>query len=265
VVFLKFKEELKNLVKLSEEEFSLLPSGFQTVGSVAVLNLPKELDERAGMVGEALMKAYPRIKTVCVKTGGVKGFQRLPSVKKVAGNGTVTVHRESGVLFRLDVSKVMFSKGNLFERSRLVKEVGRETVVDLFAGIGYFSIPIARFCPVKRVVGVEVNPSSFRFLKENVELNSVEKVYTPVLGDCRKVVLPRADRVLMGFFPGTEGFLDTALKIVRKGGRIHYHNIARSKEEFLKPVLEKGLKVLGVRKVKSFAPRVWHWVADLTT
>lgn len=265
VVILNFKKRIQEELSLSEEEVGALPSGYQVVGDVAILNLGEELMSRAGAVGDALMSIHPRIETVCVKKGGVKGVKRLPQIVKVAGGGTETVHKESGVLYELDVTKVMFSKGNLSERSRLVDEIkDGEVVVDLFAGIGYFTLPIAKFTPVKKVWAVEINPESFHYLKRNIRLNKVDLKVKAVLGDCREVGLPEADRVLMGFFPGTEAFLDRAVSVCKKNGKIHYHNVAGSEEEFLKPVRSKGLSVDNVRKVKSFAPRVWHWVADLT-
>lgn len=52
-------------------------------------------------------------------------------------------HRENGILYCLDVTRCMFSSGNVTEKARM----GRlaccgETVVDLFAGIGYYTLPL---------------------------------------------------------------------------------------------------------------------------
>ena len=57
-------------------------------------------------------------------------------------NGWVE-HRENGILYCLDVTRCMFSSGNGTEKARM----GRlaccgEIVVDLFAGIGYCSLPL---------------------------------------------------------------------------------------------------------------------------
>lgn len=67
------------------------------------------------------------------------------------------LHKESGVLFALDVTKCMFSSGNVTERTRMGKlNCSGETVVDLFAGIGYYTIPI--LCNANAVI--VSNPTS---------------------------------------------------------------------------------------------------------
>ncbi len=266
---MKFKELVAPLLKndLTKKELSVLPTGFQVIGDIAVLSLPESLMKKARVIGGALMQLHSRVKTVCVKQGVVTGVKRLPLIKKVLGGDTETVHKESGILFKLDVVKVMFSKGNLFERSRLVKQVRKgEVVVDLFAGIGYFTIPLAKFSKANHVWAVEINPVSFGYLEENIVLNKVSNV-TPVLGDCRKVKLPRADRVLMGYLPSAKPYLSTALKILKKDGFLHYHTVARSEKEALAEVLDvtEKLKLVGARKVKSYGNKKWHWVLDFTS
>jgi len=79
-----------------------------------------------------------------VKLGRISGLKREPDVEVIIGEGTETVHRENKCGFKLDVSKIMWSKGNTTERKRmsLLPEDG-EIIVDMFAGIGYFSIPMA--------------------------------------------------------------------------------------------------------------------------
>lgn len=52
-------------------------------------------------------------------------------------------HRENGVLFAFDVTKCMFSSGNVSERIRMSeKKCEKEIIVDLYTGIGYYSIPL---------------------------------------------------------------------------------------------------------------------------
>ena len=56
---------------------------------------------------------------------------------------TLTTHKENGVLFTLNVTKIMFSSGNGTERMYMMDAGTQgETVVDMFAGIGYFSLPL---------------------------------------------------------------------------------------------------------------------------
>ena len=44
----------------------------------------------------------------------------------------------------------------------------------MFAGIGYFTIPIAVHSNVKKIYAIEINPVSYNFLCENIKLNKVE-------------------------------------------------------------------------------------------
>ena len=52
-------------------------------------------------------------------------------------------HRENGLLYCLDVTRCMFSSGNVTEKARMgALRCRGETVVDLFAGIGYYTLPL---------------------------------------------------------------------------------------------------------------------------
>ncbi len=255
------------LAEIEKELGIKLPHRYQVVGHVALIKLiPNHSEEACKRVSELLMKRMKRIRTVCF-VEGIEGELRVPKIKYIFGDGTETIHREHGILYKLDVSKIMFSKGNLNERKRMAEIVGDgETVVDMFAGIGYFSLGIAKSHPKTTVYAIEKNPTAFRYLKENINLNKLNNVI-PILGDNREQNLPPADRIIMGYFPGTENFLSTALKYVKSGGTIHYHNTYKKEELWSKP--EEELKVLrkfeiiSRRKVKSVAPNTFHVVLDV--
>ena len=135
-----------------------------------------------------------------VRLGRIKGVQREPDVEVIIGNGTETVHRENHCFFKLDVSKIMWSKGNTTERKRMSQLVeDGETVVDLFSGIGYFTIPMAVHGNPKKIYAVEINPVAYDYLTENIEINKIQNIVEPIKGNCRDLA-PRniADRVLMG-------------------------------------------------------------------
>lgn len=252
-----------------------IPRGFQRIGDIIILNLPRDLGEHYRDVGEAVLREFPGVKTVCVRLGGIEGEFREPSVRVIAGGGTVTEHRENNCVFKLDVSKIMFSKGNVSERGRipgLVKE--GETILDMFAGIGYFSIPIGKSGKAKRIIAIEKNPTAFGFLKENVKLNGIGGIEA-VLGDCMDICkgLGRiADRVIMGYLPGTYEFLPSAFSVLKPKGVIHYHDVFKEQDLWDRPLqvlgnqAEKaGLrldKVLYKGVVKGYAPGIKHAVVD---
>lgn len=261
---------------IPEEKLSLLPSGFQRIGNIVILNLPEELDDYSRMIGRSVLRNYPHVKTVAIRRGGVDGEFREPGIEVVAGDrNTVTVHRENNCIYRIDVSKLMFSKGNLFERGRLSKVVeGWETVVDMFAGIGYFSIPIARHAKPKKVFAIEKNPTAVQYLKENIDLNKVSRIVTPIFGDCRQMRFGDiGDRILMGYLPRTSEFLPAAFDALKpEGGMVHYHDNFGKDDLWERPI--DILETAGFRcgyvlerihyksVVKEYAPNVFHVVLD---
>ncbi len=271
-----FKEAISEALGSSIEErlAQFLPSGFQAIGDIAILNLKKEIFDKGEMIGRSMLAMYPNIKTVCVKLDGVKGIERAPSLEKVAGDGTETIHRENGCLYKLDVTKVMFSKGNTLERGRLAGIAKKnETVVDMFAGIGYFSLPVAK-AGVKKVYAIELNPNAFEYLKQNISLNKLSNVE---IFNCDNRKAPPqlegvADRVLMGYLPETDKFLDAALWFLKPpGGIIHFHDIYKDSElwerplNILKAAAEKHgmkLKILDKHVVKQYSPHTMHIVID---
>jgi len=247
--------------------------GFQTIGSIAILKpglSPKEARSQAKQV----LSRLPRIKSVYRYSGPVSGSLRTPRVSFVAGEkDPVTTHKENGCLYRLDITKVMFSKGNVIERARIPKlVVPGETIADMFSGIGYFSIPLGKFSKPSRIYAIELNPDSFRFLKENIKLNRLEGKVIPVHGDCRKVKLPeKADRIIMGYLPKTYEFLPAAFRLLKSNGIIHYHDIFRKEElwEKSESILREHSARAGFypirmekRVVKQYAPSVYHVVID---
>jgi len=264
------------LTVVPENKRLLLPKGFQRIGDIAVLNLKPEVMDYGETIGKLILKNFPYIRSVCVKTDRISGEFREPSIRVVAGDkNTVTLHRENHCIFKIDVSKLMFSKGNLYERGRIPKLVkAGEIIVDMFAGIGYFSIPIAKLSQAKKVYSIEKNPVAYSFLLENIKLNRVEKKIIPILGDCRKVSIPdKADRVLMGYLPETHKYLPFAFRFLKTKGIIHYHDIFHRKELWNKPekilheyAEKSGFEVVCIaykRKVKSYAPNIFHVSMDV--
>lgn len=210
-----------------------------------------------------------------VKLGRINGLKREPHVETIVGEGTETIHRENKCLFKLDVSKIMWSKGNTTERKRMseMPEDG-ETVVDMFAGIGYFSIPMAVHSNLSKIYSVEINPVSHDYLCENIKLNRVEGKIEPILGNCRERA-PKAiaDRVVMGYIGNTDEYLEVAMDILKvEGGIIHYHESVPDKIKFIRPVDrikaaaaaagKENVQILKKRIIKPYSPGVYHVVVD---
>ncbi len=262
-----FKEKLAKLTGIDKD---CIPASYQIIGHVMLLKFMKIKNQaRKNKIASAILSAFPYVKTVC-EIIRVESELRIPKVRRLAGDGTITTHKEHGILYRLDAAKIMFSKGNLFERKRLIDRVKPgETIADMFAGIGYFSLPLAK--RAKEVIAIEKNPVSFKYLLENIGLNRIKNI-SPVLSDNRSVPLENvADRVVMGYFPGTEKFLPFALKMLKIKGTIHFHNAYRKDDLWKKPLdtMESMLEnmkweLLEKKIVKSVAPNTYHVVMDIS-
>ncbi|MDP2435655.1 MAG: hypothetical protein Q8P67_07930, partial [archaeon] len=151
-----------------------------------------------------------------------------------------TTHVEGGIKYSLDVSRVMFASGNGTERMHFAKQMAAgEVVVDMFAGIGYFSVPLAVRSRALTLVCLEKNADSFAYLERNVAQNIARTIKrkperpspnSASSSTSSSVSLPTvvlihgdnriegdrwkgtADRVLMGYIPSPSNFLNRALE-----------------------------------------------------
>ncbi len=260
-----------------EKAIARAPNSWAVIGSVILARF--EDCPREPEVGEALLELHGEADTVLAREG-IAGEHREPAVRVVAGAGdTETVHREHGTRYALDLAAVMFSPGNKAERARMGQLVGAgERVLDMFAGIGYFTLPMAR--ADAHVTAVERNPVAFRYLLENAVLNGVEGRIEAYRADCREIELESVDRVVMGYYDASEPrsgevggyeYLDSALDAVGEGGTLHMHEATPEPELWERPVsrLRNGaesagreVEITGRRRVKSHSAGVAHVVID---
>lgn len=266
------EEMLRN--ELSKEELEEIPNGWDQIGHVLIVNFKDNLSKEAMQkIARALLSINPRARTV-LKKGPIKGQYRLPDFEFLAGDkNTETIHRENKCIFKLDPMKVMFSVGNKGERERMAKlNCNGETIVDMFAGIGQFSIPIAVHGNPERIFSIEINPVAYNYLCENIILNKADDKIIPILGDSRTVT-PKgvADRVVMGLIGMTRNYISYAFDSFKKKGILHYHEIINVKKGFDSEIervkniaREKDFKVkpLLKRTVKHFSPNMDHIVID---
>ncbi len=269
----KIKEKIAK--ELPEELIKKIPDKWEKIGDVAIIVLPSFFDKYKKSVGEVYAD-FLKCKTVLNDYGGISGELRKPNVEVIYGpNNTETIHSENGIRFKLDPQKVMFSSGNMNERVRMANiSKPDETVVDLFAGIGYFTLPLAVHGRAKLVYAIEKNPVAYDFLCKNIVLNNVTSVVEPVKGDNREAAPENvADRVIMGYFGATIRFLPTAFRCLKdKSGVIHFQDkfpdgdVPNLPMEHINNEARKFGLIVDLQKhikVKSFAPGISHYVFDL--
>lgn len=223
---------------LSDEEAPLLSRGLDVVGDIAVIKIPDELEEKRFELGEALLQeAGPSIRVVLGQTGPTAGEYRVRGLEWLAGERRMkTVHWEYGCRFMVELDRVYFSPRLAYERMRianLVQRAGKgEEIVNMFAGVGCFSIIIAKHRDVGSVYSIDINSDAVRLMEENARLNKVADRVIPIEGDAREVIETRlqgvADRVLMPLPERAYEYLDVAIEALRSTGWVHYYDFAHA-------------------------------------
>jgi len=267
----KFKDALREF--LTPEELSLTKRAFDTIGDIAIIEVPPELEAHEKAIAKALMEAHKNVRSVYKKSGEIKGEERTRELNFLHGEErTETIYREHGLKLKLDIEKVYFSPRLSAERERVLAQTeDGEVVVDLFAGIGPFSILLAKYRNLK-AYAIDINLPAFEYLKENIRINKVGDRVVPLLGDCREVA-PKgaATRVIMNLPKSSDRFLDLAFDIIKEGV-IHYYAISPeedlydSKVDFIKKAAEKKgrtVEILNRKIVRPYAPYNYHVGIDV--
>jgi tRNA wybutosine-synthesizing protein 2 len=271
--FERIKTRLSN--EVPAEFLRILPEKWEKIGSVVALKLPQELQRYKQVIGRVYAEVLG-CSSALHEVGGVSGVYRQPTVEVIYGSSkTETIHSENGIRYKLDPQKIMFSSGNMKERVRMANISSHdETVVDLFAGIGYFSLPMAVYSRPKMIFSCEINPLSYQYLCDNIVLNQVSDIVEPLLGDNR-LIAPKdcADRVILGYLQNSKEFLPVAFECLKnKTGIMHYHetvpcellptlpldHIQKAAERY-----HRSVELVHTQVIKSYAPTIDHVVLDV--
>ncbi len=221
---MKLKEALKG--KLSDKEISLL-RGFDVIGDIAVLEIPRELEKKKKIIAKTLLALMPYLKVAVKKKGGHKGVYRKQPVEILAGEKRkTTVHKEFGIELALNIGTCYFSPRLANERQRIARLIKPgETVLVMFSGIAPYPLVIARLSQAYKIYGVEANPEAHKYAVENVKRNKLGHKIMLIKGDARKAVPKiKFDRIVMPWPQKADKFLDVALKVAGKGTVIHFYD-----------------------------------------
>jgi tRNA G37 N-methylase Trm5 len=196
--------------------------------------------------------------------------------------GWVTVV-ENNIAFSFDITRVMFCSGNVTERMRMARvKATNQVVVDMYCGVGYYTLPFLVYGGAKHVHACEWNPNSILALKENLRQNHVSDRCTVYPGDnalSAPLLANCADRICLGLLPTSTKSWPLAVQIAKPTGvvTIHVHENVNdvdidqwkqdTRERFEALFLEAGkpcqVEITWLERVKSYAPHVYHVVLDL--
>ncbi len=233
----------------------LAGGAFDLIGDIAITKIREP--DRAMSLANSLMETHPNIRSVYLDKG-ITGEFRLRDLELLSGEPkTETQYRENGVIFKLDVSKVYFSPRLATERMFVSKEARNgEEIIDMFAGIGAFSLNIAKV-RMANITAIDSNPDAIRYMNESITLNKLLGTIKPVCGDASEVIgrLNDADRIIMNLPHDSHKFLEMAVEKLRENGIIHYYEILDMAgiEERMEEFRNLGLTIIKKREVHGYS------------
>lgn len=269
------KKELEGI--LSTKESNELISAFDQIGDIIIVRIPDSLLAKKKLIGETLLREVKVAKSVFYQASAVEGDFRTRNLEILAGEGsTETEYREFGCRFKIDVENVFFSPRLSTERERIADLVNDgETVVNMFAGVGMFSIMAAKRKKCK-VYSIDINPAASRLCERNVSLNKLLGTVISLNGDASAIIgeklEDRSDRTLMLLPERSDEFLQSAVDATKSGGIIHYYSHIHadkksdagemSERHYLQVTPVKS-EILGSKIVRPVGPRYYQTVVDV--
>jgi tRNA (guanine37-N1)-methyltransferase len=262
---MNLKEHLKGVIPA--EKLNLLSNHFQVIGDIAIVSIPPELRGCKKEIASAITSRHRSIRTVLNKTSKLEGSKRVAGFEVLAGEGTVTMHREFGFSYRLDVAKVFFNSRLSYERNRVASKVQPgERVLVPFCGVGPFVVPLA--ARGATVFALESSPEACRWLAENIGLNRVDDNVVIIRGDAfsaSRMLKTKFDRIVIPTPYGMDLILETVAPAVKKGGTVHFYTF--KKQHQIGGLVERygrmDLRTELYRRCGNVAPGVSRWAFDL--
>jgi tRNA (guanine37-N1)-methyltransferase len=257
--------DYRELLGWPAEQKARLPRSFDVVGDIVLVRLPRGLEDRGAEIGGALLRFVPGARVVG-SDQGVHGPERRRSIERLAGNGGwATRHRENGVELDVDVERAYFSPRLAGEHARVAHDVGSgDRVYDLCAGVGPFSVAIARAGRAREIFAVDANPVAVELLRRTLARYPFGGRVTPVASRLEEF-LPRrepADRVILNLPREGIKYLPSVNAAVAPGGRLYYYEVVPRAEragraEMIRSSLGSAAQwaVVATRVVHPYSPR----------
>jgi tRNA (guanine37-N1)-methyltransferase len=273
---------LKNVLAgvLSAEEAAQVFSAFDQIGDIVIVKIPDALLAKKQLIADAILANVKTAKAVFAQASAVRGDFRIRDLELLAGEDrTTTEYKEHGCRFKVDVARAYFSPRLSTERQRIANLVqDNETVINMFAGVGTYSIIIAKLVKTCRVYSIDSNPVANELCIQNAKMNKVSDRVIPVCDDAAHAIesglAGTADRVLMPLPERAKEFIGPAVSALKEKGVVHYFAHVRADDK--KEAKEAGAKdaheafapykhgIENVTVVRGVGSRTYQVVADVT-
>ena len=279
--------------KIPPKFLNLIPKSYDIIGNIAILEFERSdqiHDKKSNgfktLVANAVIDVNKNVNSVFEKKSEIKGPYRLRDLAHLGGvNKTETIHKENNCSFHLDIKTTFFTPRLVYERRRISESdiQENELIVDMFAGVGPFSIQIVNLNPVK-IYAFDINPDAYKLLKKNIGLNELKGEIIPYNMDIKDVVNPsnqlgkllenNVDRVIMNLPENSIDFIDVACFLMKKsGGILHFYSFSEKPNSIGKTieVLKETLnnfnwviyEIFSSKIVKSYSPKSELIIVDL--
>ncbi|MHA2007429.1 MAG: class I SAM-dependent methyltransferase [Promethearchaeota archaeon] len=262
----------------------LIPKSYDIIGNIAIVDFgtpsrvgKNQINKYKGIIAKAIINVNKNVRSVFEKLSKVKGDYRLRELSYLLGkNNSETIHRENNCVFKLDIKRTYFTPRLVSERLRISKTkiYKNEVIVDMFTGVGPFSIQIAKLNPVK-IYAFDLNPHAYIYLQKNLSLNKLKGKIFPYNIDVRDLINPlnqigkilhnSVDRLIMNLPENSMNFIDILCFLMKKsGGILHFYYFSDKPNPIEKTIEALKIKliefkytihrILQSRIVKSYSP-----------
>ena len=269
------KKALESVLTLEENNEFI--SAFDQIGEIIIVRIPDSLLSKKKIIGETLLKEVKTAKSVFYQVSAVEGDFRTRKLEIIAGeDNTETEYKEFGCKFTVDVENAFFSPRLSTERERIANLIqDGEVITNMFAGIGMFSIMVAKKKKCT-VFSLDINPIASKLCEKNIELNKLAGNIISINGDASKIIkeqlMDKSDRTLMLLPERSDEFLESAINTTKNGGIIHYYShihadkksdAGKLSEEHFLQITPIQSEILTSKIVRAVGPRYYQTVVDV--
>jgi len=241
-------------------------SSYLVIGNIGIINYKGDLDILKKAASE-IVRINPKIESVYAKID-TEGELRVPKLILLYGkDNTLTIHKENGLVFNVDIGKVYFNPRLGGEHNRIANMVkDGEFVLDMFTGVGGFTLNIAKKSR-SRILGVDLNPYAISLAQMNARINkNILKGDTFFIrSDSMKlnnIIKIKFDRIIMNHPTDSLSFLKTACNLINGKGNIHLYTLLDNRKQNLEKILDKlkiyckfNFEIYELKRVLDYSPK----------